>query len=67
LKTQKGKKASRGEENDFDEENKMFFNLIFNAIKKDKPKHFSQVGLFPPPLFYSHYKSILSNLLTLRK
>ena len=49
LKTQKWKKASRGEENDYGEENKMFLKLIFTAIKKDKPKHFAQGGLFPPP------------------
>ena len=31
---------SRGEENDYGEENKMFLKLIFTAIKKEKPEHF---------------------------
>ena len=42
--------ATMGEENDYGEENKMFLKLIFTAIKKDKPKHFAQGGLFPPTL-----------------
>ena len=50
LKTQKWKKVSRGEENDYGEENKMFLRLIFTAKKKDKPKHFAQGGLIPPTL-----------------
>ena len=49
LKTQIEKKASRGEENDYGDENKMFLKLIFTANQKDKPKHFAQGGLFPPP------------------
>ena len=49
LKTQKLKKASRGEENDYGEETKMFLKLIFTAMQKDKPKHFAERGLFPPP------------------
>jgi hypothetical protein len=43
------KQVSRGEENDYGEENKMFLTLIFAGIKKDKPKHFAQGCLFPPP------------------
>ena len=40
LKTQKWKQASRGEENDYGEENKMFLKLIFTANKKDITKKF---------------------------
>ena len=49
LKTQKWKKASRGEENFYGEENEAFLKLIFTVNKKDKPKHLDQEGLFPPP------------------
>ena len=49
LKTQKWKKASRIEENDYGEENEMFLELIFTTNEKDKPKHFDQGVLFPPP------------------
>ena len=45
LKTQKEKKASMGEENDYGEEEKMFLKLMFTA----KPKHLAQLGLLPPP------------------
>ena len=51
LKTQKLKKPSRDAENDYGEENKMFLKFIFTANKKDKPKHFAQGGLFPPPYY----------------
>ena len=49
LKTHKWKQASMGEENDYGEKNKMFLKLSFTAMKKDKPKHFMQGGIFPPP------------------
>ena len=49
LKTQKWKKASRSEENDYGEENKKFLELILTANKKNKPKYFDQGGLFSPP------------------
>ena len=42
------------EENDYGEEKEMFLKLIFTADKKDKPKHFDQGGLFPPPFIHVH-------------
>jgi hypothetical protein len=47
LKTQKLKKASRGGENDYGEENKMFLNLIFTA---NRNQNILLRGLIPPTL-----------------
>jgi hypothetical protein len=54
LKTQKQKKVSRGEGNDYGKENKLFINLIFSVNKKNKPIKFAQRGLFPHPNFSAH-------------